>query len=79
MKEWKFDKNINKNDMTILAAKAEKRARDGDKQTIFYCRGEIIKSEKLVNFQKRMVVEDIAPASPSAGMLRFQQTIVKLT
>ncbi|CZR53411.1 uncharacterized protein PAC_03289 [Phialocephala subalpina] len=67
IKEWKFDKNISKAQMAILVAKAEKRARNGNKQTAFYYKGKEIRSEKLVSFQKRSMTERTIPASPSAA------------
>lgn len=66
IKEWNFEKNINQKDMAILVAKEEKRARDEEKETSFYWRGKQIRPEKLANFKKRRIVEEIVPASPSA-------------
>lgn len=66
-KEWNFGKNVHKNDMAFLVAKAEKTAQDSNKDTIFYSRGKEIGSEKIASFQKRRVAESIAAASPSAG------------
>ncbi|KUJ17970.1 uncharacterized protein LY89DRAFT_34227 [Mollisia scopiformis] len=67
MKEWNFDKNMSKHDMAILVAKAEKRARDADKDTIFYNRGKEISSEKFLHFKKRRITEQIEVASSSAA------------
>ncbi|TVY25108.1 hypothetical protein LHYA1_G005969 [Lachnellula hyalina] len=39
LKDWGFDKNIPAQDMQILVAKAEKRARDDGKETIFSMEG----------------------------------------
>jgi hypothetical protein len=68
IKEWNFDKNISQKDMAILVAKEEKRARDEEKETSFYWRGKEIRPEKLANFKKRRMAEEIVLASPSACM-----------
>ncbi|KAF8857715.1 hypothetical protein BDZ45DRAFT_423787 [Acephala macrosclerotiorum] len=67
IKEWQFDKNIRKNQMAILVAKAEKRARDVDKETTFYCNGKEIKPNKINNFKKRTQFDAIDAASPNAA------------
>ncbi|KUJ07828.1 uncharacterized protein LY89DRAFT_789494 [Mollisia scopiformis] len=63
IKEWHFDKNLTKNDMAILVAKAQKRARDEGKETIFYHQDQEVSAERLSNFKKRKV----DAASPSAA------------
>lgn len=65
VKEWSFDKNLSRSDMTILVAKSEKRAREEGKETVFYSRGQEISSDKFVQFKKRKL-EDVV-ASPCAG------------
>lgn len=72
IKKWNFDKNITKNDMALLVAKAEKRGREEGKETIFYCSGQRIRPERLIGFKKRKVSID-AP-SPSAGMKLYVET-----
>ncbi|CZR56273.1 uncharacterized protein PAC_06161 [Phialocephala subalpina] len=66
-KEWGFDKNLSKNDMAILVAKAEKRKRDDGKETKFYNGGQEIRSERLAGFKKRKMAETIDAPSPSAA------------
>jgi hypothetical protein len=68
LKEWKFDKYISAGDMSILVAKGEKRARQEDKETVFYRGAFEIKAERLEQFKRRKATKNIAPASPSAGM-----------
>lgn len=71
IKEWKFDKNINRNLMAVLVAKAEKRTKDEKKETEFSYKGKKIRSEKLAELKKRTRVEIIAEAAPNASMAHF--------
>lgn len=66
VKEWNFDKNLSKNDMAILVAKAEQRKRNGGKETAFYCAGQMIRPARLDAFKKRKTAETIDAPSPSA-------------
>lgn len=67
LKEWKFQKNLPSNDMIIIVAKADKRAREGDKGTLFFHGNLQISSEKIDGFKKRRTTKDAEGASPSAG------------
>ncbi|TVY33465.1 hypothetical protein LOCC1_G007635 [Lachnellula occidentalis] len=66
LKEWGFDKNIPAQHMRILVAKAEKRARDDGKETVFLHRGFQVGQEKLEHFKRRKKTQLMEAASPSA-------------
>jgi hypothetical protein len=55
--------------MQILVAKAEKRARDDGKATVFLHGGSEVKPEKFEHFKRRKTTQMMEAASPSAGML----------
>ena len=55
--------------MSILTAKAEKRARVEGKETIFFHGSSEITRERLEQFKRRKTTKEIAPVSPTAGML----------
>lgn len=65
--EWRFEKNVSAKDMQVLVAKAEKRARDEGKETVFWHAGVRIRPERVENFKKRKIVGNGDVASPSAG------------
>jgi hypothetical protein len=68
LKDWGFEKYVSASDMRILIAKAEKRAKEENKDTIFF-NGECqIPQEKIDLFKRRKLTKQTAPASPSAGM-----------
>lgn len=67
LKDWGFEKYVSASDMRILIAKAEKRAIEENKDTIFFNRGCEIPQEKIDLFKRRKVTKQAAPASPSAG------------
>lgn len=67
IKEWKFDKNISRNQTDLLAA----RARDGDNETTLGSKGKEVRSGKLSNFKKRKIAEKIVPAPQGTGMRPF--------
>jgi hypothetical protein len=52
--------------MAIIVAKAEKRAADGGKQTVFFHHGSQVEAEKIERFKKRKISKDLV-ASPNAG------------
>lgn len=68
LKEWGFDKNIPAQHMQILVAKAEKRARDDGKETVFLHGGSEVRPERFEHFKKRKTMQLMEAASPSAGM-----------
>jgi hypothetical protein len=57
LKEWNFEKNLKKSQMDVLVAKAAKRSRDENKDTIFYYGSTEISNQKIRNFKKRRMVE----------------------
>lgn len=57
MKEWGYDKNLNVQGMQILVAKAEKRAREEGKDTVFFLGEQRISVERIYNFKKRKLVK----------------------
>ncbi|CZR62804.1 related to cercosporin resistance protein [Phialocephala subalpina] len=66
LKEWQFDKNLPLNVMGFVIAKAEKRVRNENKETVFYHRDSQISSAKIRNFKKRMTKTAAEGAPPSA-------------
>lgn len=68
LKDWGFEKYVSASDMRILIAKAEKRAIEENKDTIFFNGGCQIPQEKIDLFKRRKATKKTAPASPSAGM-----------
>jgi hypothetical protein len=67
LKEWYFEKNQSKEDMQIIVAKAEKRAREEGKETVFFQGDRQIPPGKIENFKKRKAIHAAEVASPSAG------------
>ncbi len=55
LKEWNFEKYLNRRDMSTLVAKAKKRKRDEGKETIFAHHGIEIGKEKFDNFKRRKI------------------------
>jgi hypothetical protein len=68
LKDWGFEKYVSASDMRILIAKAEKRATEENKDTVFFNGGCQIPQEGIDLFKRRKVTKQTAPASPSAGM-----------
>ena len=66
LKEWKYDKNLSINDMQVVVAKQQKRAREG-KHTVFMHGSTEITSERIENFKRRKVSKMPDAVSPSAG------------
>lgn len=71
LKEWGFEKYLPASQMKIVVAKAEKRARDEGKETIFFNGQFQISPERIEAFKKRKTVREAVPASPSAGLCWF--------
>lgn len=67
LKEWRFDKKISTTDMSIVVAKAGKRAREEGKDTIFFHGGVQITSERIGQFKRRKTTQEREPMSPGAG------------
>jgi hypothetical protein len=67
LKEWGFDKHLTEKETKIVVAKAEKRARDEGKDTVFYHNGRLIPPTKIENFKRRKTVKESDVASPSAS------------
>lgn len=61
LREWNFDKNLTKREMKIVVAKAEKRAVEDGKETIFFHNGNPIPPEKVMNWQRRIAVTSASP------------------
>lgn len=70
LKEWKFDKNISSNDMKIILAKAEKRAREDGKGTEFFHGDTQISPERIAQFKRRKICKSEDVPSPTAGMFQ---------
>jgi ribosomal protein L2 len=67
LKEWKFDKNISSNDMSAIVLKAEKRAREEGKETIFFHGGTEITRERIEQFKRRKINKENQALSQEAG------------
>jgi len=67
LKEWKFEKNVSASDMTIVLAKAEKRAREEGKETAIFHGGNQITKERIEQFKRRKTFREEVMMSPSAG------------
>jgi hypothetical protein len=70
LKEWKFEKNIPANDMSFIVAKAEKRAREEGKETIFFHRETQVTRERIEQFKRRKITKGrdvLSLDSPGAG------------
>jgi hypothetical protein len=67
LKAWNFDKNVSATDMGIVAAKAEKRAREEGKETIFFHGDSQILPERIEYFKRRKIMKLADAASPTAG------------
>ncbi|CZR60770.1 uncharacterized protein PAC_10666 [Phialocephala subalpina] len=66
LKEWNFEKNLSQDEMKILVAKAERRSKEANKETIFFHNGNMIPPTKVTNWQRRIAATALTPASPSA-------------
>ena len=67
LKAWGFEKYLRKSDMQVLLAKAEKRASEDNKDTVFRVGGRKLDPERLQRFKKRKLdAEDEGLPSPSA-------------
>ena len=78
LKEWMFEKNVSATDMSIIAAKAEKRAREG-KETVFFHGHSEITRERIDQFKRRKTTKAVEPISPSAGTAHTQRRDLTLT
>ena len=72
LKEWKFDKNVSSTHMNILIAKAEKRAREDGKETVFFYGETQISAERIKQFKRRKTCKDADVISPRAGTIDCQ-------
>jgi hypothetical protein len=70
LKEWSFKKYLPSADMSIIVAKAEKRASDEGKETIFFHNETQIAYEKIEHFKRKKNTNAAEAASPSAGMFQ---------
>lgn len=52
--------------MQVLRAKAEKRAREDGKQTVFWHKGKRVEHERFENFKKRKIANE-GDVSPNAS------------
>jgi hypothetical protein len=68
LKEWNFEKYVPASQMRILVAKAEKRAREENKETVFFNGETQIDPQRFSLFKKRKSTKEADAASPSAGM-----------
>ena len=53
--------------MKIMIAKADKRAREEGKDTMFFHHSLKLPFEKIQNFKRRKLAKNTNPVSPSAG------------
>jgi hypothetical protein len=67
LKEWGYDKYLSTTEMQIVIAKAEKRAREEGKETMFFHGESQITTKRIENFKKRKLTKELEVASPSAG------------
>jgi hypothetical protein len=59
LKAWGFEKYLGISDMKFVIDKAEKRAREENKETIFFHGDSEITSERIENFKRRKLEEVI--------------------
>ncbi len=50
---WKFNKNVKTEEMLFVVAKAEKKAGEEGKETVFFYEGVEIKEDKIERFKRR--------------------------
>jgi hypothetical protein len=67
IKEWKFEKHLKAENMMTVLTKAEKRARDEGKESIFFHAGSEISNQRIVNFKKRKIAQKLESTSPIIG------------
>ena len=67
IKEWRFDKYVDSNEMNFIVAKGQKRRRDEGKETVFFRGQSEITSRKIESFKKRRPIDDKETMSPCAG------------
>jgi hypothetical protein len=65
LKEWGFEKYVPATTMKILVAKAERRARVENKETVFFHGKTRIASERIDLFKKRKAFREGPAVSPS--------------
>jgi hypothetical protein len=70
---WGFAKYVPASHMRILVAKAEKRAREEGKETIFFNGQNQIAPERIEHFKKRKG-GTVEAASPSAGLNAYPES-----
>jgi hypothetical protein len=61
----------------MASVKAEKRARDEGKRTIFFNRELQIAPGRIENFKKRKTEREATPVSPGAGMCLPRRKAIK--
>lgn len=66
-KEWRYEKHLTNSDMKNVIAKADKRAREDGKETVFFRQGALIPATKIRNFKKRKAVRELETTLPSVG------------
>lgn len=64
LREWNFDKNLTKREMKIVVAKAEKRALEDGKETIFFQNENPIPPAKVMIWQRKIAMTATSPANP---------------
>ncbi len=64
LKEWNFEKNLTKNEMKIVVAKAERRITEEGKDTIFFHHGNIIPPAKVSTWKRRITKLSSSPLNP---------------
>jgi hypothetical protein len=68
LKDWNSEKYVLASQMRILIAKAEKRAREEYKETVFFNGETQIAPERINLFKKRKFTREVDAASRSAGL-----------
>jgi hypothetical protein len=67
LKDWNFEKYLPAAWMKTIVAKAEKRACDENKATVFFYGESQIAPERIENFKKRKTTKEAKVVSPGAS------------
>ncbi|KAE8453845.1 hypothetical protein EG329_007621 [Mollisiaceae sp. DMI_Dod_QoI] len=67
LKEWNFEKNLSKNEMKIVIAKAERRTTEEGKDTVFFHHGNMIPPAKVSAWKRRVTSISSSPFNPYAS------------
>lgn len=76
LKEWDFDKNLTKAEMKIAVAKAEKRAREDGKETVFFHRGEMIPPARVSKWKRKIMTTESSPLNPYTSKSQIENAMM---